>query len=182
MERASKKTEELEKFAIRLRAAMSREKERVTLQQIADACGVAVSTVGAWTQGKNWPQVEVQPKLAHYLKTSIQFLIHGIPGEAEITYPPSMADRSPGVLESEAQSPYGSTEDIEHELQRALSALLKAAGGDRNKLGWISEQMREHLAIPKSWRRRPSTAIVDRVDRPGRGRLDPSLSQGAQSA
>jgi len=71
-----KKTEQLEIFAARLKAAMAR--KDVTLQQVAEACKVAVSTVGAWTQGMNWPKVTIQPALAAYLDESVEFLIHGI--------------------------------------------------------------------------------------------------------
>ena len=75
------KTELLQNFAARLKAGMSRKK--LTLQQIADECGVAVSTVGAWAQAKNWPQVELQPKLARLLECSISFLFHGVTEEPE---------------------------------------------------------------------------------------------------
>lgn len=35
--------------------------------------------MGAWAQGANFPEIEVQPKLAEFLGVSVQFLIHGIP-------------------------------------------------------------------------------------------------------
>lgn len=71
------KIDNLENFRVRFRAAKAR--RGLTLAQLAEACGVSVSTVGAWSQGKNFPEVEAQQKLAESLNVSVQFLIHGIP-------------------------------------------------------------------------------------------------------
>lgn len=72
----AEKTEILQNFSTRLKSAMSR--RGVTLQQIADHLKVATSTVGAWTQAKNWPKVQLQPQLSAFLGVSTDFLIHGI--------------------------------------------------------------------------------------------------------
>ena len=50
----------------------------VTLAEVANAVGKSTSTVGAWTQAKNWPEVEIQPELARFLGEPLEWLIHGI--------------------------------------------------------------------------------------------------------
>lgn len=127
----------------------------VTLQDVARACGVAVSTVGAWSQAKNWPQVEVQPKLAKYLHSSIAFLIHGITEEPELpaekTEVPQAADTPPLVVNEGPQAPYGSAEAIERDLRKHFEEVLQDARGDPVRLGWMMQQLIEHLSPPKSW-------------------------------
>lgn len=143
----AQKTELLENFAVRLKAAMKR--RTVTLQQIADYCGVGVSTVGAWSQAKNWPAVEIQPRLAEFLQTSVHFLIHGIPENRETTEYPSSG---PDAVVREDAALHGTPATIEHEIRREFQKLVTAAQGDPQRLYWIAEQMKEHLAVPKKWR------------------------------
>lgn len=78
----AQKTEYLENFAARLRSAMDR--EGLTLREVATSIGKSTSTVGAWTQGKNWPEVEVQIRLSECLHVPVDWLIHGITERAEI--------------------------------------------------------------------------------------------------
>jgi transcriptional regulator with XRE-family HTH domain len=52
----------------------------------------------------------------------------------------------------EGQAAYGSAEMIEREVRAAFEELLFAAKKDPKRFGWIAEQMKEHLAIPKNWR------------------------------
>ena len=49
------------------------------------------------------------------------------------------------------QAPYGSPEMLEMEIRRDLETLIVGAKKDPNRLGWIAEQMRAHLAMPKHW-------------------------------
>lgn len=156
----AKKTELLETFAARLRAAMSR--KGLTLQQLAERCGVAVSTVGAWTQAKNWPQVEIQARLADHLGVSIAFLYHGITESAE---PPHA--ELPSVV-AEDSAPYGTGEMIAREIRRDIEALLAAAKNDPQRLHWVAEQIKAHLAEPRHWK----TGAV-RL-----GRIDPQSATG----
>ena len=72
----ARKTENLQKFAARLKAAMAR--RGLTLQEIANHLGKSVSTVGAWTQAKNFPATDLQPGLADLLGLSLTHLMHGI--------------------------------------------------------------------------------------------------------
>jgi transcriptional regulator with XRE-family HTH domain len=139
----AKKTESLENFAVRLKAAMKR--RDLKLHSVAEFCGVSTSTVGAWTQGLNWPQVEAQPKLAQCLGLSVQFIIHGIPDEPETS--------SSSVLSAvaEPRATYGGEGDLTEEIGRHHQSLLLAAKGDPVRLGWIREQQQAHLAIPAHW-------------------------------
>lgn len=77
----AQKTEILENFAVRLKAQMKR--RELILQDVATRCGVGTSTVGAWTQAKNWPQVETLPTLAEFLGVSISWLVTGVPEKME---------------------------------------------------------------------------------------------------
>lgn len=140
---------------MRLRAAMAR--RGVTLQQVAKACGVAVSTVGAWTQGKNWPQVEVQPKLARFLGSSISFLIHGITEEPQSALEKTDKVESPHAaptLEEAPQASFGgpaTPDTLRAELRRHVDYITAAAGDDPVRLGWLIQQARAHLRKPDDW-------------------------------
>ena len=156
-----KKTELLEKFAVRLKAAMKR--RGVTLQEVATHCEVGVSTVGAWSQAKNWPQVEVQPALAAFLQTSVHFLIHGIPEKMENAQYPEVGAKAAPAVHEEEQAPYGTPAEIERRFRRDFDATVAAAEGDVQRLHWIAEQTKLHLSVPKSWRRRSRDLGVDVV-------------------
>ena len=77
----AKKTEILEIFAARLNGLM--QKNGFTLQGLADELEsrftkVSRSAVGSWTQGQNFPSMELIPVLANILKVRIEFLLYGI--------------------------------------------------------------------------------------------------------
>ena len=90
MELQAAKTEKLENFRIRLKAAMSR--RGVTLEQVARQLKLSTSTVGAWAQGKNFPQTELQPDLAELLGTTVAHLVHGISVKRETENPFTLAE------------------------------------------------------------------------------------------
>lgn len=122
-----------------------------TLAQVADAVGKSTSTVGAWAQGKNFPEVEVQMELASFLKESVAWLIHG-----EVTPSPEI----PSKVEEAPQDPYGQKpvkitvasnsitgdRDLASEARYLLERALLAAKNDPALLGWIVGQLRIHLA------------------------------------
>jgi len=132
-------------------------RQGVTLQTIADACGVGVSTVGAWTQAKNWPQTELQPVLAHFLQSSVNFLFHGITEGAEI--PQAMEVTAiAGVTEESRVYDAGSNDqraarEIIREIELHNTMLLASAGHDIGRLGWIREQQVAHLSTPAHWKK-----------------------------
>lgn len=47
--------------------------------------------------------------------------------------------------------PFSAAPQLREELRDQFAALLVAAGDDRNRLGWVAEQLRLHLAIPAHW-------------------------------
>jgi transcriptional regulator with XRE-family HTH domain len=131
----AKNTEYLEAFGMRLKAAMARRSLR--LRDVADACAVAVSTVGAWTQGKNWPDTELQPKLSQLVGEPIDYLLHGITG----------TDSPENVHFGQARSlaPKHRNEDLVGagvtRLRERFQAMINAAGGDTERLGWLSVEI-----------------------------------------
>jgi transcriptional regulator with XRE-family HTH domain len=146
----AKKTEELQNFAARLKSAMEREK-RLKLREVAKACDVSVSTVGSWTQGKNWPAVEKQRLLANLLKVSVQFLIHGAPDTDTvevITDKPS--DSSLAMVQHE-QAPYGTGTMLRNEIREQVEQTITMAGDDVGRLSWLREQVLRHATTPDHW-------------------------------
>jgi transcriptional regulator with XRE-family HTH domain len=161
----AKKTEVLQSFSVRLRAAISR--RGVTLAAVAAECAVSVSTVGAWTQGKNWPKVEQQPKLAAFLKTSVMHLVHGVAEEAEV----SAANTEHPYLEpivAEAAPPLAydlsPRAPLAQQLIADFSALVAAAGDNRDRLGWVRVQLDQMRAVSGAWmdRNERNRAVVAR--------------------
>jgi hypothetical protein len=49
------------------------------------------------------------------------------------------------------QAPYGTISQIKQELRDRFETLLIGAHEDRDRLGWIGEQLRAHLTPPKHW-------------------------------
>jgi hypothetical protein len=58
---------------------------------------------------------------------------------------------SSGVIVEEAE-PGDASGELLTKARRHFEELLLAAKGEHQRLGWIVEQMTEHLAIPKHWR------------------------------
>ena len=121
----------------------------MTLREVADALGKSISTVGAWTQAKNFPEVEVQPRLAEYLKEPLTWLIHGLTENVEIT-------QSTESKVEETASDYGKysvkKEDAgELEARRLFEETLRLARNDPERLGWVLVQLRRHLRPPEYW-------------------------------
>jgi len=141
------------------RIAFLREKQGATLAEIG---GGKASTAKSWEEGK-MPRRDKWQGIAERLGLSESLIFIGRP-ESEADYAfiakwrneiwdaPEISAASAGRVE-EKQEPYGTEAEIEEELKRAFTKLLLAAAGDRNRLGWIAEQMKEYLAIPKSWRK-----------------------------
>lgn len=49
----------------------------VVLREVAAAVEKGVSTVGSWTQGKNWPEAESLIILGRFLHVSLDYLVSG---------------------------------------------------------------------------------------------------------
>lgn len=153
METQDQKTELLKSFAVRLRAAMSR-KKGATLQCIAAHLGVAVSTVGAWSQAKNWPKVELHERLAEFLGVSVDFLIYG----------KSVNSASTGTAH-EATAAYSDADQLRTELRQTFAAAVESAGDNTRRLAWMLEQTRQHLATPAHWLEAKSARVPLTVER-----------------
>lgn len=54
-------------------------------------------------------------------------------------------------LVHEAQGPIDEFDELREAIRAGLERTIEAAGNSRDRLGWILEQTREHLAAPKSW-------------------------------
>jgi len=56
----------------------------------------------------------------------------------------------------EAEPAYGNLDQIRRELRDDLEKTLRAAGDNRDRLGWMKVQMRECLSAPESWSKQDS--------------------------
>lgn len=122
---------------------------------IAEALKVTPQRVGNWFQGRNLPRHNVVVQLARLLGVSVEFLLHGNKDEASASVDPAVGE--------DVQAPYGTGAEIERDVRRQFEALMEAAAGDPERLHWIIVQLREHLTVPKSWRRRSRDLGVDVV-------------------
>ena len=60
------------------------------------------------------------------------------------------AEHSHAVAED--QAPYGDAAQIEQGVRRDFEKCVSAAEGDVQRLHWIGEQVKEHLAVPAHWK------------------------------
>lgn len=79
-------------LAERVRAA--RQEAGWTLQELAQRCGVAVSTIQKIEAGQMVPSVSVLSKVANGLRRRVSFLIGEDTGELEISYCPARSRRT----------------------------------------------------------------------------------------
>ena len=79
------------------------------------------------------------------------------------------------------QASYGSSKSLAAEARRHLEELLVAAQHDPRRIGWIIEQMREHLALPRNWKQ-PVLNDPVRVILPSQTAPLANPSQRSQSA
>lgn len=73
---------------------------------------------------------------------------------------PRVEESPSGYGDSHSEESHGSPAAIEREIRRDLDALISAAMGDPQRLHWIAEQMKRHLASAPHWQVRA---------KPGRG-------------
>jgi transcriptional regulator with XRE-family HTH domain len=143
---ATEKTEYLQAFAARLKATIGRRK--TTLEKVAKHLGISTSTVGAWTQGKNFPEVQLQPTLAAFLGEPVEWLIHGI---GKTDYPEVTERVESGVQEEPFAYGGPRSPNVEAAIRSYCEELIAQASGDPTRLGWVIEQLRTHLRPPPHW-------------------------------
>ena len=85
------------------------------------------------------------------------------------------------VVAEDEQDHQRSDTPLETEIRSIMAELIAAANGDPTRLGWILEQMREHLTAPKHWKRHPRDEVV-RVTLPSQKVQYPNPSRHSQSA
>lgn len=147
-------------FASRLRFV--REKRGVSLGALANG---KPSTAKSWESGVN-PRPDQWEGIASKLGVSVSFLFLGHPKTPEdyafvakyndeIATFDALDGSRPAILVRAADgvdpAHSGRAEDIQDRLLREFALLVDAADGDVARLGWISEQMRQHLAEPTHW-------------------------------
>lgn len=163
-----------EDFGTRIRVI--REKRGLSLAELS---GGTASTANSWQNG-SLPRADRWDEIAKRLQVSSSFLISGKPifdedyefiakYRDEIGSPPGERAgavgenrRSYAISEplpvhesgrSHANKREISGEDPLSEIRAHMGLLLGAAGNDRDRLGWIAEQLRIHLRVPPHWRR-----------------------------
>lgn len=146
----------------------------VVLRQVADATGKGVSTVNAWTTGKNWPELGAAVTLCRFLDVSMDWLFCGqavISGQTEST-------ASTGAAAEVRDS-------LEKEIWDYVEGLLSAADNQPPRLGYLLESLRAKIPIPEHWAddvhdrvlRRVITRSKDRNE--ARNQSSPGKAQGA---
>lgn len=127
----------LQSFAERLRTAISR--KQCTLREVGDAVDMSTSAVGAWTQGKNWPEVEALAKLASFLGVSTDFLISGTPPTPDL-----VADRPPA-------SNRGRVVEKRRWLRARFEIAVSLAAENEDRIAWLNHQIVGWLKPPAHW-------------------------------
>ncbi len=109
------------------------EKLGLPLRELGDRIGVSTAMLFAYRSGKNPISVKAWKKLEQAEL------------ESGIGAPPStpLADRRDGGQISESQ--------LESEIRQLLDEAIGAARGDVARMGWIREQILQHLEIPEHW-------------------------------
>jgi len=157
-------TDNLSDFAARLKSAMAR--RNLTLREIGAALGKSTSAVGAWTQGKNWPEVEALRKLADVLEVSVEFLLEGKSTRPGLTDKVQWVSEDSGSLENAivADDPVA----IGDHSMRTVAAFAMAGGRAAIPLRMIPviswTQAGQLLAcnqMPDEWRETVPTVCVD---------------------
>lgn len=129
-------------FGVRLRALI--ERKGVTQLQFAEEFGLSESQLYNWLKRTEPPLAKHWPKLAEYFGVSTNYLTTGTPEKIE---PPRTGH--PESFDSKSQN--SGESDIGERARRYFEMVMAVAGTDASKLGWVYEQLKEHLSIPRSW-------------------------------
>lgn len=135
-------------FGVRLRSMVAA--KGATVGQFCLAMEIGESQAFNWFKREKPVPPKYWGKLSEYFGVSEAYLLTGIPekkgrGDAyDATHVGASAS-------GDDSAHYGTDEQIERELHEKFVDLLVQARGNRDRLGWISEQMSEHLSPPKSW-------------------------------
>lgn len=154
----------MQNFGQRLRALIAR--RSLSPEQFWTEFGISRATYFNWIKReKPPPSRRHQEELQRFFGISPGYLLHGEPEALD-------QSKIGALIQDEVQAPYGATETLAEEARRHLDELLVSAGSDPRKLGWIIEQLRQHLAIPAGWqnprlaRIEPKTATGQRLPNP----------------
>ncbi len=152
-------TEKLQNFSLRLRGLA--EARNLSQADIGRALGIKWPAVGNWFQGRNLPKRQHRARLAELLGVSVDWLICGEEKATEVNEEGSVDyGLSKKVLEAAlartlvvTQGHIPNIASLEKSIRDAVEHAIAAAAGDPRRLGWISEQLAQHLSVPAHWKR-----------------------------
>ncbi len=169
------------------RIAFIREKTGLTLGQLSDG---AASTAKSWESG-SLPRADQWEAIAARLGLSVSLVFLGSPKSKEdYDFLAKYADELPPhksepEIGETKQAPYGTADTLRAEARRYFDDLLSAANDDPVRLGWLLQQMREHLRRPSDWKvetleeRKRRLGLVSRSNPPGaEGQSLPTIPHG----
>lgn len=150
-------------FGERLRGLI--EQKRQSNRDFADAYGITESQLYNWLNREAPPLHKHWQKLADYFGCSVDYVAFGSPIIEERTGDMMVEERPGSYLPSGAGGLSDSALEITEKIQARIFEVVSAAGGDPVKLGWIHEQLAQHLRPPAHWPKitphvAPATGVV----------------------
>lgn len=111
--------------------------------------GISEAQLHNWLKQEAPPLAKHWPKLAEFFGVSREVIAFGDPenlepaGVVEESQAPYLASGSGGLSDSALE--------ITEQIQTKVRAVVRAADGDASRLGWINEQLAQHLRPPAHW-------------------------------
>lgn len=134
-------------FGARLRRLIAA--KGLTIVDFAREYGISEAQLHNWLKQESPPLAKHWPKLAEFFGVPRETIAFGNPENLE-----------PREAVEESQAPYlpsgaGGLSDralaITEQIQAAICAVVTAANGDPVRLGWIYEQIDQHVRPPATW-------------------------------
>lgn len=135
----------------------------LTKVDFAREYGISEAQLHNWLKQEAPPLAKHWPKLAEFFGVSREMIAFGDPENLE---PSGVVEERPGsYLPSGAGGLSDSALAITEKIQARIFEVVSAAAGDPVKLGWIHEQLAQHLRPPAHWPKvtphaGPATGIV----------------------
>lgn len=148
-------------FGERLRGLI--EQKRQSNRDFADAYGITESQLYNWLNREAPPLHKHWQKLADYFGCSVDYVAFGSPIIEERTGDMMVEEPQAHYLPSGAGGLSDSALAITEQIQSKVFAVVRAANGDPSRLGWINEQLDQHLRPPATW---PKVAPKPALDLP----------------
>ncbi len=127
----------------------------LSIAAFARSYGITQSQLFNWLKSDKPPPIKHWVPLSDYFGVPESYLVSGIL-EPEIGLVAEGLDDYAKEAERDAAA-------LIHEISDGHARLMRAAGHDLGRLGWIKVQQAQHLSIPTSWLNSASS-LVSRID------------------